>query len=42
MEQPDGAAVLNVAGCRFRLSPSLGPPHEGTQGDLQITELQDG
>lgn len=38
----DAAVVLNVAGCSFWLRASLRPPHEGTQGDLQITELQDG
>lgn len=33
--------VIYVAGCSIWLCASLRPPNEGTQGDLQITELQD-
>lgn len=40
--ETDGGVVLDVAGCSVWLGTSLRPPNEGTQGDLQITELQDG
>lgn len=33
--------LFSLTGCSLRLGPSLRPFNEGTQGDLQITELQD-
>lgn len=43
VDSPHSAlCVICVTGCSVRFRASLGPPNEGTQGDLQITELQDG